>query len=153
MLTLSRYLMEGMLALVTHNIPIQCEMEELARFSPPPGQSCESYTSQYIQQAGGYVETLSDGLCGFCQYANGDEFAASFNIFWRNEWRDLGLFWAYLIFNAFIIFLASYLMLGGGEKFKRYLSPKARKAKKLRMQEAEGEGSSSLKTTTGDEKA
>jgi hypothetical protein len=29
------------------------------------------------------VTTLDNGLCGFCQYANGDEFAASFNVYYR----------------------------------------------------------------------
>ena len=90
-----KYLLEGMLGLVTHNVPIMCDQSEMAQFRAPPGQTCQSYAGPYTQQAGGYVTTLDSGLCGFCQYANGDEFAASFNVYyqvkrlsihWMNVW-------------------------------------------------------------------
>jgi ATP-binding cassette, subfamily G (WHITE), member 2, SNQ2 len=71
-----RWLLESMLGLVTHNVPIVCEPQEMAMFNAPPGQTCESYAGPYVQQAGGYVQTLADGMCGFCQYANGDEFVS-----------------------------------------------------------------------------
>ena len=81
-LTPFKYLLEGLLALVTHGIEIQCSETELARFRAPPGQTCETYAGPYVAQAGGYVTTLTDGLCGFCQYANGDQFAASFHVYY-----------------------------------------------------------------------
>ena len=71
-----KYLLEGMLGLITHNVPVRCDPSELAVFSPPPGQSCQSYAGPYVRQAGGYVETQPNGQCGFCQYANGDEFVS-----------------------------------------------------------------------------
>ena len=82
-LTPFKYLLEGMLALVTHDQPVQCAQSEFAKFRPPPGQSCQSYAGAYTKEAGGYVTTLSDGLCGFCQYASGDQFAASFNVYYK----------------------------------------------------------------------
>ena len=78
-----KYLLEGLLGSVTHNVRIQCEENELARFRAPPGQTCQTYAGPYVAQAGGYVQTLSGGLCGICQYATGDEFAASFNVHYR----------------------------------------------------------------------
>ena len=78
-----RYLLEGMLALVTHNIPVECSQSELAKYYPPPGQTCQSYTAPYISRAGGYVTDLSDGLCGFCKYANGDEYTATLNVYYK----------------------------------------------------------------------
>ena len=81
-LTPFRYLLEGMLALVTHGQPVVCTEKELAKFPAPPGETCESYASGYIQRAGGYITTLDNGLCGICQYANGDQFAASFNVYY-----------------------------------------------------------------------
>ena len=39
------------------------------------------------QQATGYVTELGNGLCGYCQYANGDEFAASFNVYYKVSLR------------------------------------------------------------------
>jgi ATP-binding cassette, subfamily G (WHITE), member 2, SNQ2 len=73
------YLLEGFLGLVVHNVPVRCEDSELAKFSAPPGQSCQTYAGPYTQQAGGYVQDLGNGLCGICQYANGDEFVSTYN--------------------------------------------------------------------------
>jgi len=58
-------------------VPVRCQENELARFPPPPGLTCQQYAGPYAQQAGGYVETLAGGLCGFCQYANGDQFVST----------------------------------------------------------------------------
>lgn len=57
------YLLEGLLAVVTHGVPVVCAQNEFARFSPPPGETCASYTDAFIAQAGGYVQTGADGLC------------------------------------------------------------------------------------------
>jgi ATP-binding cassette subfamily G (WHITE) protein 2 (SNQ2) len=84
-LTPFKYLLEGFLALLVQGQEIRCETQELAIFPPPPGQSCDSYAGQFAQ-------TQPDGNCGFCQYATGDAFAASFNVFPRYIWRDFGMF-------------------------------------------------------------
>ena len=118
------YLLEGMLALVTHGVPVRCEESELAKFSAPPGQNCSSYAGPYSEQAGGYVTTLSDGLCGFCQYRDGDQFAASFNVYYSHVWRDYGIFWAFCIFNFGAVFLGSYIYLSGGKKLMARLRRK-----------------------------
>jgi ATP-binding cassette subfamily G (WHITE) protein 2 (SNQ2) len=73
------YLLESALGLVTHNLTVTCAPNELARFNAPPGQSCDSYAGPYAQQAGGYVTTMTDGMCGFCQYATGDQFVSQLN--------------------------------------------------------------------------
>ncbi len=109
-LTPFSYLLEGFLGAAVHDVPVVCESSEFARFSPPPGQTCQQYTQAFIQQAGGYVQEQA-GICEFCQYANGDEFvsclteypfgslftndreqAASFNVFYSNIWLDYGVF-------------------------------------------------------------
>ena len=58
-----------------HGVPVECAENELARFPPPSGQTCQSYTQQFIQRMGGYVRER-DGMCLLCQYANGDEFVS-----------------------------------------------------------------------------
>ena len=70
-------MLEGFLAVAVHDRPVICASSEFARFSPPPGQTCQSYTEGHIAQMGGYVQNGSDGLCELCQYANGDEFVSS----------------------------------------------------------------------------
>ncbi|KAJ9640372.1 ATP-binding cassette transporter snq2 [Coniosporium tulheliwenetii] len=107
-LTPFTYLLEGMLALLT----------------------CESYAGAFAQQSGGYVRTQPDGQCGFCQYATGDAFAASFNVQYSNVWRDFGIFWAYIIFQFAAVYFFSWLYLQGARKIKNFFSPTARKHKK-----------------------
>jgi ATP-binding cassette subfamily G (WHITE) protein 2 (SNQ2) len=70
------YLLEAMLGLVIHEVPVICSRDELAIIQPPPRSSCDEYMGSYVMQAGGYVQTLPDGLCGYCQFANGDQFVS-----------------------------------------------------------------------------
>nr|POF17883.1 brefeldin a resistance protein [Quercus suber] len=129
-----KYLLEGMLGLVTHGVYVRCDDSELAQFPAPPGQTCDSYVGPYVAQAGGYVTTLDSGLCGFCQYANGDEFARSFNVYYEFVWRDYGIFWAFCVFNFAVIFFASWIYLGGGKQLVRSLHPATRREKKAAKQ-------------------
>jgi ATP-binding cassette subfamily G (WHITE) protein 2 (SNQ2) len=70
------YLLEAMLGLVIHEVPVICSRDELAIIQPPPWSSCDEYMGSYVMQAGGYVQTLPDGFCGYCQFANGDQFVS-----------------------------------------------------------------------------
>ncbi|KAK2794659.1 hypothetical protein FQN51_000757 [Onygenales sp. PD_10] len=87
-LTPFHYLLEGFLGIVTHQVPVKCRENEYAKFRPPPGMSCEEYAGPMTRRIGGYVATEADGLCAYCQYANGNQFAASFNVFYRHKWRN-----------------------------------------------------------------
>ena len=127
------YLLEGFLGVAVHNRPVICASNEFARFPPPPGQTCQSYAQSFIAQAGGYVQNGTNGLCEFCQYASGDEFARGFNVFYNNIWRDYGIFWAYCVFNFMVVFVASWLYLGGIKSIRSKLSSSGRKQRKAVM--------------------
>ena len=73
-----RYLLEGFLGVAVHDRKVVCAANEFARFSAPPGQTCQSYTEAFISMSGGYVQNGTDGLCEFCQYATGDEYVSTF---------------------------------------------------------------------------
>ena len=117
-LTPFHYLLEGFLAVAVHDQPVICSTDEFARFPAPPGETCQSYTDSFIQQTGGYVQTGLDGICEFCQYANGDEFAIGFSVFYSNIWRDFGIFAAFCVFNYFVIYVCSWFYLGSWKKLK-----------------------------------
>lgn len=136
-LTPFKYLLEGFLALLVTGQPIRCDTNELAIFPPPPNLSCEAYAGEFAQQAGGYVEALGDGNCGFCQYATGDAFAASFNVFPRYIWRDFGIMWAYIFFNFAVVFVCTWLYLGGFRRIKDTVSGKGRKGTKMKKEGGE----------------
>ncbi|KAJ5928919.1 CDR ABC transporter [Penicillium verhagenii] len=128
-LTPFHYLLEGFLGVVTHNVPVRCVEREEAHFSPPSGLTCQQYAGPYAQEAGGYVSDAGNGMCAFCQYSTGDEFAAGFNVFYSHKWRNYGIFWAYVIFNFMVVFLFSWLYLHGVRDMKRWFS--ARKTRKV----------------------
>ncbi|KAG8532231.1 uncharacterized protein KY384_003872 [Bacidia gigantensis] len=120
------YLLEGFLSAAVHGRKVVCAKNEFARYSPPPGETCQSYTQPFIEQAGGYVRDGANGLCEFCQYANGDEFAKRFNVSYGNIWRDYGIFWAFCIFNFVVVFAASWAYLGGVKNLKKRFSREAK---------------------------
>ncbi|KAL9103677.1 MAG: hypothetical protein Q9163_001303 [Psora crenata] len=127
------YLMEGFVGVAVHNRRIVCTSNELARFPPPPGQTCQSYTQAFTERAGGYVQEGVNGLCEFCQNASGDEYARGFNYYYSHRWRNYGIFWAYCIFNFVVVFVCSWLYLGGSKKIRRKLFPSERKQRKAAM--------------------
>ena len=121
-LTPFNYLLSGFLGVATHDLPVRCSESEFAKFSAPPGQTCASYTDAYVKEVGGYVQTAADGMCEFCQYATGDEFAATFNVKYSQKWRNFGIFAAFVVFNFAIVYLGSYIYLVGWRKMKRRLA-------------------------------
>ena len=127
-----QFLLDGFLSVATHGRPVKCASNEFARFTPPPNQSCQSYTQAFIRQAGGYVQTGANGICEFCQYANGDEFAKGFNVHYGQKWRNFGILWAFVGFNFAVVFFCSWVWFGGLTGVWARVSPAARKEKKLR---------------------
>ncbi|KAL6713165.1 ATP-binding cassette transporter snq2 [Lecanora helva] len=128
-----KYLLDGFLGVAAHGQPVRCASNEFARFPPPPGQTCQSYTQAFIAQAGGYVQNGANGLCEFCQYENGDQFNKGFHVFYKDKWLDYGVFWAFCCFNFLMVFLCTWLYLGGMKTIKDAISPQARRQKKARL--------------------
>jgi ATP-binding cassette subfamily G (WHITE) protein 2 (SNQ2) len=91
-LTPFHYLLEGLVGVITHNVPVRCVEREESRFSTPPGLSCQEYAGSFVEKAGGYVRDVGDGMCSFCQYATGDQFVScvssyyfSVDVSWLNR--------------------------------------------------------------------
>ncbi|PGH16499.1 hypothetical protein AJ80_05184 [Polytolypa hystricis UAMH7299] len=128
-LTPFHYLLEGYLGVVTNGVPVECSDKEYARFPHPPGTSCEEYVRPFVQKMGGYIGPDKDGLCSFCQYANGNEFAGNtFNVFYKHKWRNYGIFFGYVIFNFAAVYVISWLYLHGVPELRRRMN-----ARKMRM--------------------
>ena len=123
-LTPFRYLLEGFVGATVNGLRVECADQEYARFAAPQGLSCEEYTAPFVQMVGGYVREGADGLCQFCQYATGDQFAAGFNVFWSNRWLDYGVFGGFCVFTFIVFFVFSWLMLGGGANIMGVFSGK-----------------------------
>lgn len=129
-LTPFHYLLEAFLGVAIHDQPVVCLTNEFARFSAPPGQTCQSYAQPFIDQAGGYVQTGLDGICEFCQYANGDEFGRGFSVYYANRWRDMGIFCAFILFNYFVVYVCTWLRFRGKNPLKAPMQRLMEKRKK-----------------------
>ena len=115
------YILEGFLGTVSHEVPVHCTEGELAKFAPPPNTTCSDYVQGFIQVAGGYVEERA-GECRFCGYENGDQYAAGFNTEYGHRWRDVGIVVGYVVFNFLMVFVCTWIYLGGAKRaFKRAL--------------------------------
>ncbi|CCG82129.1 putative ABC transporter [Taphrina deformans PYCC 5710] len=113
-LTPFHYLLESLLTLVEHDNVVRCATNEFARFTPVNGQTCQQYAGLFVRTVGGYLnDPTTTGECEYCQYANGDEYTAGLQVYWGHRWRNYGIFWAYILFNIFLIFLCTYLYCGG----------------------------------------
>ena len=113
------YLLEGMLAVAIHDLPVVCKPEEFSRFQPPSGQSCDDYAAPFVAAHGGYVQTSERGLCELCTYATGDQFAAGTSIFYNHRWRNAGIVLAFVAFNFGVVFLATWLKFDGARLLPR----------------------------------
>ncbi|KAL4903558.1 hypothetical protein BDW74DRAFT_185970 [Aspergillus multicolor] len=99
------YLLGGMLAAGLARTPVTCTSLELIAVQIPPSAStnetCGTYLAPYMQLAGGEVYNPdSTETCHFCPMASSDAFLASVAVKYSERWRDFGLMWVYIVFNA-----------------------------------------------------
>lgn len=99
--------------------PVQCTESEAAYFNVPPGQTCESYASAFVQAAGqGYLTNpTATSACGYCQFASGVEYMRDLNVQPQDKWRDLGIFIIFVITNYALVYLFIYTVRVKGWSF------------------------------------
>lgn len=96
------YIVEGLLATGLANTQVVCAPNELLQFQPAAGQTCGRYMQAYISAYGGYLtDPNATADCSFCSISSTSVFLNSFNIKYSHRWRDYGILWVYIIFNAF----------------------------------------------------
>lgn len=67
-------------------------------------------------------------MCEFCQYANGDEFASGFSVYYSHHWRDFGIFCGFILFNFAVVYFATYLRFNAKNPGKAILLKRKQKA-------------------------
>ncbi|KAH7135031.1 ABC transporter CDR4 [Dendryphion nanum] len=101
-------LIGGMIVTELHDLPVQCTPVEYNQFSAPSGQDCGSYMSDFFSNgAPGYLLNNATDLCQYCAFKVGDEFFEPLGYEFKNRWRDLGIFAAFIGSNLIILFLAA----------------------------------------------
>ncbi|KAK8215113.1 Multidrug resistance protein [Zalaria obscura] len=96
------YLIDGMLSTAVANTALVCADNELLTFSPPSGQTCQQYMADYIATVGaGYLtDPQATDSCHFCQISSTNTFLAQVSSSYDHRWRNFGILWAFIIFNA-----------------------------------------------------
>jgi ATP-binding cassette subfamily G (WHITE) protein 2 (SNQ2) len=91
-----------------HNLPVVCKPSEFNEFRAPSGQNCGEYMADFFSRgAPGYLLDNATSVCKYCAYKVGDEFYQPLGYEFKNRWRDLGIFAAFIGSNLVILFLAA----------------------------------------------
>ncbi|KAF7323944.1 hypothetical protein MKEN_00615900 [Mycena kentingensis (nom. inval.)] len=100
------YLVGGMLSVGVANTEVVCSDIEVLRVDPTPGKTCEEYFEPYRLAAGGMVYNKNaTSACEYCSVADTNTFLAGSSIYYSERWRNFGILWAYIIFNASVAVL------------------------------------------------
>ncbi|KAJ7057874.1 ABC-2 type transporter-domain-containing protein [Mycena amicta] len=130
------YLVGGMLSTGVANTAVVCSDIELLVVDPLPGQTCGEYFLPYKQIAGGSVHNPNaTSGCQFCAIAETNVFLAASEISYSQRWRNTGIFWAYIIFNASMAVFLYWLLRVPKE---RRIAKKGRVGKAIGMVKGKG---------------
>ena len=78
--------------------------KEFSIFTPPSGQKCLEYAQNHINRVGGYINNPNaTSACQYCSYAKGEDYYNVLGITFGDRWRDLGIFIAFIAFNAIVV--------------------------------------------------
>ncbi|RAK96058.1 putative ABC multidrug transporter [Aspergillus ibericus CBS 121593] len=101
------YLVGGLLGEVLWDVKVKCEASEYIHFSPPSGQTCGQYMSDFISAQTGYLlDSNATDSCSFCQYSTGADYAKTFNLKEKYySWRDTGITALFCITSYGLVFL------------------------------------------------
>ncbi|KAI9363806.1 ABC-2 type transporter-domain-containing protein [Pilaira anomala] len=100
------YFIEGLTVNELSYVTTECNDRDLAKFLPPPGQTCGEYTDSFFTSGGpGYLtnpNAMQPELCGYCGFKSGTEFyETSFGWDVANKWRNIGIIILFFVFNIF----------------------------------------------------
>ncbi|KAF9434230.1 hypothetical protein BGZ76_008355 [Entomortierella beljakovae] len=101
------YIIEGLVSVQLHNVPVHCKGDEYSVFNSPPGQTCGEYAAAFLEYATGYINNPNaTANCEYCQYSYGQDFYEPLSMDFSHRWRNIGILFIYLIFNVIITIAA-----------------------------------------------
>ena len=94
------YLVDGIAATGMHGRNVTCAANELSRFNPPVGQTCQTYLAAFLKTAPGrLMNPTATTQCEYCPVSTSDQFLSGVAISWDSRWRNYGIGFAYTVFN------------------------------------------------------
>lgn len=96
------YLVDGLMATALARAPASCAANELLVFQPESGGgTCGQYMAPYINVYGGMLSNPNaTENCQYCRITETDTFLSAVNIDFSLVWRNWGILWAFIVFNA-----------------------------------------------------
>ncbi|KAG0669884.1 ATP-binding cassette transporter snq2 [Maudiozyma exigua] len=105
------YFVQNLIGVLLHKKPVICSKKEYSYFNPPAGETCGSYMANFLKSNTGYIKNPNDtSNCGYCIYSVGDEYLSYVNAEYSHQWRNFGIYWAYIVFNIFAMVGVYYLI-------------------------------------------
>ena len=125
------YLIGGWAGTGLANREVHCAPNELAIFDPPAGETCGSYLSAYFKAGapGRLLNPSAQAACQYCPIRNGNQFLAGSGISPLDQYRNLGIGFAYIAFNIFAAIFFYYVFRVRRLSLKSILPKKRSNAK------------------------
>jgi ATP-binding cassette subfamily G (WHITE) protein 2 (PDR) len=97
------YLVDAMLSVGVADNVVVCAANELRRFAPRAGQTCGAYMAAFIASSGGgtLVDAGATDQCAYCSISSTNQFLQAVNSHYALRWRNFGILWVFIVFNAF----------------------------------------------------
>jgi ABC-type multidrug transport system permease subunit len=105
------YLVDAMLSVAVANTDVVCAANEFRHFAPRAGQTCGEYMAPWISAMGGYLaDDNARDTCSYCSFNSTNQFLTAISASYDRRWRNFGIIWAFIIFNAFAAVLLYWLV-------------------------------------------
>ncbi|KAL2843442.1 ABC-2 type transporter-domain-containing protein [Aspergillus pseudodeflectus] len=112
------YLVAGLCGNALHGQQVRCSAAEINIFSPPQGQTCGQYLTDWLSVSPGQVYNPSAmSGCEFCAFTNADQYLALSRIYYSQRWRNFGIGWDYIGFNFVRAAVLYYVFRPVGEYY------------------------------------
>lgn len=95
------YLVGSVLSTGLGGSPVVCSDIEILHIPPPDNQDCSNYLLPYANATGSnLLNPTATSDCQLCSLASSDQFLAQLSIDPDDIWRNVGLLFIYVVFNA-----------------------------------------------------
>ncbi|KAF2125248.1 ABC transporter [Dothidotthia symphoricarpi CBS 119687] len=114
------YLMGSLLVFADYDWPVHCTDAELARFSPPAGQTCAQYLDAWLSGPGARNNLINPDAttdCRVCQYRVGSDYLYTLNLKeYYYGWRDAAICVIFALSSYAMVFLLMKLRTKASKK-------------------------------------
>ncbi|KAL2817429.1 ABC-2 type transporter-domain-containing protein [Aspergillus cavernicola] len=95
------YLVSSVMSTGLSGAEVQCSDIELLHVPAPSGQNCSSYLGSYVNETGGnLLNPSAEGDCQLCSVSSSDQYLSQLSINPDDTWRNVGILFVYVVFNA-----------------------------------------------------